>query len=96
MIHIQKKHEVRNCPDLKIHTKYIHKSCEIENGQIILDLYRKPTDRNMYLMLDSCHPPTCQQNIPFSLGMRINIICSKPESRKQQFEERKELLLYTI
>ena len=44
-------------------------------------------------MLDSCHPPTCQQSIPFSLGMRINRICSKLESREQRLEELKELLI---
>ena len=81
-----------SCPSQKT-IPFLDTSCEIKSGKIILDLYKKPTDRNMYLMLDSCHPPACQDNIPFSLAMRINRICSLPESRESRFNELKELLL---
>ena len=47
------------------------------------DLYRKPTDRNQYLLLDSCHPKTTTRAIPKSLGLRIVKICSEPEIREK-------------
>ena len=64
-----------------------------KNGQIITDLYRKPTDRNQYLLPDSCHPPSCVENILYSLAMRIVRICSEPETRDVRFRELKGLLL---
>ena len=67
--------------------------CSIKNGKIITDLYRKPTDRNMYLLTSSCHPAHVTTNIPFSLALRIIRICSEPESRDQRLSELKQLLL---
>ena len=81
-----------SCPEKKS-IPFLDTSCQIEKGRIILDLYKKPTDRNMYLMLDSCTPPACTRNIPYSLAMRINRICTLPESREQRFSELKELLI---
>ncbi len=45
-----------------------------------------------YYIQDSCHPPSCTKNIPFSLCLRIVRICSKPENREKQFLKLKELL----
>ena len=67
--------------------------CSIKDGKIETDLYRKETDRNMYLLPSSCHPPACSKNIPFSLCLRIVRICSKPEYREKQFSNLKKLLL---
>ena len=67
--------------------------CTIKDGKIETDLYRKETDRNMYLLPSSCHPPACSKNIPFSLCLRIVRICSKPENREKQFSNLKKLLL---
>ena len=58
----------------------------------MFDLYRKETDRNMYLLPSSCHSPTCQDNIPFSLALRIVRICSFPETREFRFQELKSFL----
>ena len=66
--------------------------CSIEDGKIKTDLYRKETDRNMYLLPSSCHPPHCTKNIPFSLCLRIVRICSKPEDREKQFSNLKTLM----
>ena len=43
----------------KLSVPFLDTSCSIEDGQIIFDLYRKPTDRNKYLLPDSCHPDSC-------------------------------------
>jgi hypothetical protein len=66
--------------------------CSIQDGKIETDLYRKETDRNMYLLPSSCHPPSCTKNIPFSLCLRIVRICSKPEDRERQFLNLKALM----
>ena len=35
---------------------FLDTACSIKSNQIITDLYRKPTDRNQYLLTSSCHP----------------------------------------
>ena len=58
-----------------------------------MDLYRKPTDRNQYLLTSSCHPTHVTSNIPFSLALRIVRICSLPEDRDKRLAELKVMLL---
>ena len=72
---------------------FLDTSCKIVEGQIIVDLYRKKTDRNQYLLTSSCHPSHVTDNIPFSLALRIVRICSLPADRDKRFGELKELLL---
>jgi len=60
---------------------YLDTSCSIKQGHIIMDLYRKPTDRNGYLLPDSCHI----ENIPLSLAIRITRICSETEARDARY-----------
>ena len=56
-------------------------------------MYRKPTDRNRYLLPDSCHPNSCKENIPLSLAIRIVRICSEAETREMRFLKLKSMLL---
>ena len=72
---------------------YLDTSCQIKQGKIVTDLYRKPTDKNQYLLNSSCNPPECLQSIPFSLSMRINRICCEDETREKPFQEMKEMLI---
>ena len=72
---------------------FLDTSCSIKKGRIILDLYRKPTDRNKYLLPDSCHPYSNIENIPVSLAIRILRICTEPDTREICFSELKEMLL---
>ena len=72
---------------------FLDTSCSIQNRKIILDLYRKPTDRNQYLLTSSIHPAHCHENIPLSLAMRITRICTIPETRDKRHQELKEMLL---
>ena len=44
-------------------------------------------------MLDSCHPPVCQKNIPYSLAMRIVQSCTCEESIEIRLKELEELLM---
>ena len=72
---------------------FLDTSLKIENGRIIVDFYKKTSDRNQYLLPSSCHPKTTTKAIPFSLSLRIVRICSKPEDRDKRLAELKELLL---
>ena len=72
---------------------FLDTSCSLENGKIILDLFKKETDRNQYLLPTSCHPMSCTKNIPYSLSLRIVRICTQEYKRDQRLEELKELLL---
>ena len=72
---------------------FLDVSCSIQNGKIETNLHRKETDRNMYLLPTSCHPPSVTKNIPFSLCLRIVRICSKPEYREEQFMELTKLMV---
>ena len=73
--------------------QFLDTSLSIENGKISIDLYRKKTDRNQYLLPSSCHPKTTTKAIPYSLSLRIVRICTKSEERDMRLNEIKELLL---
>ena len=60
---------------------------------MIVDLYRKTTDRNQYLLTSSCHPAHVTNNIPVSLALRIVGICSHQDTRDLRLEQLKCLLL---
>ena len=72
---------------------FLDTSLSVQDGRVVVDLYRKPTDRNQYLLTSSCHPAHVTTNIPFSLALRIVRICSTPETRDLRLQEMKELLL---
>ena len=66
---------------------YLDTSCKISEGKIIIDLFKKPTDRNMYLLPSSCHPLHQYKNIP----MIINRLCNIPETRDLRLLELKDM-----
>ena len=72
---------------------FLDTSLSLSHGQVNSDLYRKPSDRNQYLLPSSCHPPHCHENIPFSLALRIIRICSNPTQRDCRLLELKEMLI---
>ena len=72
---------------------FLDTSVSLKQGRIILDLYRKPTDRNKYLLPDSCHPYSNIENIPLSLAIRITRICTETETRDMRYSELKDMLL---
>ena len=88
------KKENNNCDcDMSSSLAFLDTSCQISDGKIIVDLYKKPTDRNQYLLTSSCHPTHVTTNIPFSLALRIVRICSLPEDRDKRLAELKSMLL---
>ena len=72
---------------------FLYTSLSIEDGKISIDLHRKKTDRNQYLLPSSCHPKTTTQAIPYSLSLGIVRTCTKINERDSRLRELKELLM---
>ena len=79
--------------EIKSAIPFLDTLCSIKNGKIDTDLYKKPTDRNQYLLPSSCHSKSTTKAIPMSLGLRIVRICSDPQKRDLRLSELKQLLL---
>ena len=54
--------------EFKSSIPFLDTSLSLENGKIEIDLYRKKTDRNQYILPSSCHPKTTTSAIPYSLS----------------------------
>ena len=65
-----------DCPPANF-IPFLDTSCSVSGNNIKTTLYKKPTDRNQYLLPSSCHPAHVTENIPFSLALRIVRICSE-------------------
>ena len=81
-----------DCPESNT-IPFLDTSLEIKNGKIISDLYRKPNDRNKYLLPSSAHPSHVTTSTPYSLALRIVRNCTEPETRDMRLEELKRMLL---
>ena len=81
-----------DCPPAKS-IPFLDTSCSVSGNNIKTTLYKKPTDRNQYLLPSSCHPAHVTENIPFSLALRIVRICSDIEDREHNFQKLKQMLL---
>jgi hypothetical protein len=81
-----------DCPETN-GIPFLDTYCSLKEGRIDIDLYRKKTDRNQYLLPQSCHPKSTTANIPFSLALRIIRICTSPENRDKRLNEMKQRLL---
>ena len=79
--------------DIKDAISFLDTQCSIEKGKIDVDLFRKETDRNQYLLSSSIHPIQCTKNIPYSLSLRIIRICTNPNKRDARLIELKQLLM---
>ena len=64
-----------------------------EGGEIITDLYTKPTDAHAYLYFTSCHPPHTGRSLPYSQALRICKICSNADTRQLRLDKMKKYFL---
>ena len=95
MVHTENKTEAidQKCSCEPIEAiPFLDTLCSIKDNKIKVDLYKKDTDKNQYLLLNSCHPSSVTRNIPFSLSLRIVRICTDFEDRKKRLSELKALL----
>ena len=66
--------------NIRIELRYSREKIEflhIENGRIYTSLYRKPTDKQLYLHKKSNHPPSTKSGLAYGLGLRLRRICEK-------------------
>ena len=81
-----------DCPQ-KTSISFLDTSCRLEEGKIHIDLFRKESARNQYLLPSSIHPGTVTKNIPFSLSLRIIRTCTDIPDRDNRLMELKSMLL---
>jgi hypothetical protein len=72
---------------------FLDTNLTVINGKISVDLYKKPTDKNQYILTNSIYPPDCIKNIPYSLALRITRTCTEQDNRELRFTELKEFLI---
>ena len=80
--HLNEKH-----PTIKFTSEWSQTSINFLNvtvsligGKVTIDLCIKPTDSYQYLHSSSCHPYHCKKGIPYFQTLRLNRICSHPNS----------------
>ena len=61
----------------------------LENGRVYTSLYRKPTDKQLYLHKTSNHPPSTKAGLAYGLGLRLRRIFEKQEDYQVQRRELK-------
>ena len=76
--------------EAQISIPFLDTSLTILDGKIDTDLIKKDTDRNQYLLRESCHAAGVTASIPYSLSLRIVRICSKIENRDLRLQELKK------
>ena len=69
------EHSLKELPFLDILIKNV-------NGQIITDIYYKPTDTQQYLYFKSHHPKIYIKAIPYTLAHRIHTIIKDKTLKK--------------
>ena len=93
MTHTTPENYYDQCPCEPKSIPFLDTLCTIKAGKKETDLYRKPTDKNTYFLTNSCHPTEVVSNIPYSLAMRINRVCSENDSKDIRFKELEDILI---
>ena len=63
------------------------------NGEVLTDIFYKPTDSKQYLLYTSCHPKHTRNSIPYNLARRIKTIVSDERTLHKRLEELEEFLI---
>ena len=61
-------------------TIFLDVNIRLVMGQLMTDLFVKPTNTYQFLELSSSHTCHCKEGIPYSQALRLNRICSDNES----------------
>ena len=72
---------------------FLDTEVKIKNSKLCTKIYRKKTDRQTFLNINSEHPKSLQNSIPYSQARRIKRICSKTTDFGYHLEELKETLV---
>ncbi|XP_052261675.1 uncharacterized protein LOC127865763 [Dreissena polymorpha] len=68
--------------------EFLDTMTSIRKGRLVSDLYTKPTDRHLYLHMDSSHTESTKKAIPNGLGVRLKRICSEETDYKKHRDKR--------
>ena len=58
---------------------FLDVNIRLVEGELMTDLFVKPTDTHQFLDPSSSHPYHCKKGIPYSQALRLNRICSDNE-----------------
>jgi len=73
-------------------TTFLDVKVSVEDGKLVTDLFRKPTDKAQYLLPTSFHPKHVCNSIPYSLALRLVRICSRGDLLEIRLAELMSLL----
>ena len=59
---------------------FLDVNVRLVEGELMTDLFVKPTDTHQFLDPSSSHPYHCKKGIPYSQTLKLNRICSDKES----------------
>ena len=59
---------------------FLDVNIRLVGGELMTDLFVKPTDTHQFLDPSSSHPYHCKEGIPYSQALRLNRICSDNDS----------------
>ena len=65
----------------------------IKNNKLYTKIYRKETDRQSFFQIDSEHPKSLKNSIPYSQALRIKLICTSSKDFEHHRKELKERFL---
>ena len=66
---------------------FIDTEVYIKNHKLYLKIYRKETDRQNFLHINSEHPISLKNSIPYSQVLRVKCTCSVIENFKLYYSE---------
>ena len=72
---------------------FLNTEIHIKNNKLHTKIFRKKTDRQTFLNINSEHPKSLKNSIPYSQALRIKRICSSKKSFDHHSKELKERFL---
>ena len=69
---------------------FLDTEVSVQNNKLVTKIYRKSTDRQNFLHIDTDHPKSLKGSIPYSQALRIKRICTTPNDFNHYCEELKQ------
>ena len=75
------------------HINYLDTTVSIQNNRLEYKIFKKPTDRSLYLHNTSYHPNNLKNNIPYGQALRLKKICTNHDEYNKSLFKMKEAFL---
>ena len=59
--------------------EFLNTWVNLQKGHVYTDLYKKPSDKKLYIQRSSCHPSHTKTGLAYGLSLRIRQICEKDD-----------------